>query len=64
MTTFDTITKKVPIKIKVTAKKNRPFEIVFIKDNIEVKEQGNIVEQARNAAVTKERLILQVEKLV
>ena len=63
MTTFDTITKKVPIKIKVTAKKNRPFEIVFIKDNIEVKEQGNIVEQARNAAVTKERLILQVEKL-
>lgn len=63
MTSFDTITKKVPIKIKVTAKKNRPFEIVFIKDNIEVKEQGNIVEQARNAAVTKERLILQVEKL-
>lgn len=63
MTTFDTITKKVPIKIKVIAKKNRPFEIVFIKDNIEVKEQGNIVEQARNAAVTKERLILQVEKL-
>lgn len=63
MTTFDTITKKVPIKIKVTAKKNRPFEIVFIKDNIEVKEQRNIVEQARNAAVTKERLILQVEKL-
>ncbi len=63
MTTFDTITKKVPIKIKVTAKKNRPFEIIFIKDNIEVKEQGNIVEQARNAAVTKERLILQVEKL-
>ena len=63
MTTFDTITKKVPIEIKVTAKKNRPFEIVFIKDNIEVKEQGNIVEQARNAAVTKERLILQVEKL-
>lgn len=63
MTSFDTITKKVPIKIKVTAKKNRPFEIVFIKDNIEVKEQGNIVEQARNAAVTKERLISQVEKL-
>lgn len=63
MTTFDTITKKVPIKIKVTAKKNRPFEIVFIKDNIEVKEQGNIVEQARNAVVTKERLISQVEKL-
>ena len=63
MTTFDTITKKVPIKIKVTAKKNKPLEVIFSKDDVEVKEQGNIVEQARNAAVTKERLISQVEKL-
>ena len=63
MTSFDTITRKVPIHIKVTAKKNKPLKVIFSKDDVEVKEQGNIVEQARNAAVTKERLILQVEKL-
>ena len=63
MTSFDTITRKVPINIKVTAKKNKPLEVIFSKDDVEVKEQGNIVEQARNAAVTKERLISQVEKL-
>ncbi len=63
MTSFDNITRKVPIHIKVMAKKNKPLEVIFSKDNIEVKEQGNIVAQARNAAVTKERLISQVEKL-
>lgn len=63
MTSFDTITRKVPIHIKVTAKKNKPLEVIFSKDDVEVKEQGNLVEQARNAAVTKERLISQVEKL-
>ena len=63
MTSFDTITRKVPIHIKVMAKKNKPLEVIFSKDDVEVKEQGNIVEQARNAAVTKERLISQVEKL-
>lgn len=63
MTSFDTITRKVPIHIKVTAKKNKPLKVIFSKDDVEVKEQGNIVEQARNAAVTKERLISQVEKL-
>lgn len=63
MTSFDTITRKVPIHIKVTAKKNKPLEVIFSKDDVEVKEQGNLVEQARNVAVTKERLISQVEKL-
>lgn len=63
MTSFDNITRKVPIHIKVMAKKNKPLEVIFSKDDVEVKEQGNIVEQARNAAVTKERLISQVEKL-
>ena len=63
MTSFDNITRKIPIHIKVMAKKNKPLEVIFSKDDVEVKEQGNIVEQARNAAVTKERLISQVEKL-
>ena len=57
MTSFDNITRKVPIHIKVMAKKNKPLEVIFSKDDVEV------IEQARNAAVTKERLILQVEKL-
>ena len=44
ITKFDNITKKVDIAIKVIAKINEPLEITFIKDNIVVREKGNIVE--------------------
>ncbi len=63
ITKFDNITKKVDIAIRVTARINEPLEITFIKDNIIVSEKGNIVERAKSAVVTKERLISQVEKL-
>lgn len=63
ITKFDNITKKVDIAIKVIAKINEPLEISFIKDNIIIKEKGNIVERANSAIVTKERIISQVKKL-
>lgn len=63
ITKFDNITKKVDIAIKVIAKINEPLEISFIKDNIIVSEKGNIVERAKNAIVTKERIISQVKRL-
>lgn len=63
VTKFSTITKKVDIAIKVIAKINEPLEISFIKDNIIVREKGNIVERAKSAIVTKERIISQVKKL-
>lgn len=63
ITTFESITKKVNISIKVMAKLNSPLEIVFIKDDIIVSEKGNVIEKARSAAITKERIINQVEKL-
>ena len=63
MTKFDNITRKVDIAIKVIAKINEPLEISFIKDNIIVREKGNIVERAKSAIVTKERIISQVKKL-
>lgn len=63
VTKFSTITKKVDIAIKVIAKINEPLEISFIKDNIIVSEKGNIVERAKSAIVTKERIISQVKRL-
>lgn len=63
ITKFDNITKKVDIAIKVIAKINEPLEISFIKDNIIIREKGNIVERAKSAIVTKERIISQVKKL-
>ena len=63
ITKFSTITKKVDIAIKVIAKINEPLEISFIKDNIIVSEKGNIVERAKSAIVTKERIISQVKRL-
>ena len=63
ITKFSTVTKKVDIAIKVIAKINEPLEISFIKDNIIVSEKGNIVERAKNAIVTKERIISQVKRL-
>lgn len=63
VTKFSTITKKVDIEIKVIAKINEPLEISFIKDNIIVREKGNIVERAKSAIVTKERMISQVKRL-
>lgn len=63
VTKFSTITKKVDIAIKVIAKINKPLEISFIKDNIIVSEKGNIVERAKSAIVTKERIISQVKRL-
>lgn len=63
VTKFSTITKKVDIAIKVIAKINEPLEISFIKDNIIIKEKGNIVERAKSAIVTKERIISQVKRL-
>ena len=63
MTKFDNITRKVDIAIKVIAKINEPLEISFIKDNIIVSEKGNIVERAKSAIVTKERIISQVKRL-
>lgn len=63
VTKFSTITKKVDIAIKVIAKINEPLEISFIKDNIIIREKGNIVERAKSAIVTKERIISQVKKL-
>lgn len=63
VTKFSTITKKVDIAIKVIAKINEPLEISFIKDNIIVSEKGNIVERAKSAIVTKERMISQVKRL-
>ena len=55
ITKFSTVTKKVDIAIKVIAKINEPLEITFIKDNI--------VERAKSAIVTKERIISQVKRL-
>lgn len=63
ITKFDNITKKVDIAIKVIAKINEPLEVTFIKDNIIIKEKGNIVERAKSAIVTKERIISQVKRL-
>ncbi len=63
ITKFDNITKKVDIAIRVTARINEPLEITFIKDNIIVSEKGNVVERAKSAVVTKERVISQVKKL-
>lgn len=63
ITKFDNITRKVDIAIKVIAKINEPLEISFIKDNIIVSEKGNIVERAKSAIVTKERIISQVKRL-
>lgn len=63
ITKFSTVTKKVDIAIKVIAKINEPLEISFIKDNIIIKEKGNIVERAKSAIVTKERIISQVKRL-
>ena len=63
ITKFDNITKKVDIATKVIAKINEPLEISFIKDNIIIREKGNIVERAKSAIVTKERIISQVKKL-
>ena len=63
ITKFSTITKKVDIAIKVIAKINEPLEISFIKDNIIIREKGNIVERAKSAIVTKERIISQVKRL-
>lgn len=63
ITKFDNITKKVDIATKVIAKINEPLEISFIKDNIIVSEKGNIVERAKSAIVTKERIISQVKRL-
>lgn len=63
VTKFSTITKKVDIAIKVIAKINEPLEISFIKDNIIISEKGNIVERAKSAIVTKERIISQVKRL-
>lgn len=63
ITKFDNITKKVDIAIKVIAKINEPLEISFIKDNIIVSEKGNIVERAKSAIVTRERIISQVKRL-
>ena len=63
ITKFDNITRKVDIAIKVIAKINEPLEISFIKDNIIVREKGNIVERAKSAIVTKERIISQVKRL-
>ena len=63
VTKFSTITKKVDIAIKVIAKINEPLEISFIKDNIIIKEKDNIVERAKSAIVTKERIISQVKRL-
>lgn len=63
ITKFSTVTKKVDIAIKVIAKINEPLEISFIKDNIIIKENGNIVERAKSAIVTKERIISQVKRL-
>ena len=63
ITKFDNITRKVDIAIKVIAKINEPLEITFIKDNIVVREKGNIVEKAKSAVVTKERIISQVKRL-
>lgn len=63
ITKFENITKKVNITIKVVAKINNPLEITFIKDNIIISEKGNIVERAKSAVVTKERIINQVKKL-
>ena len=63
VTKFSTVTKKVDIAIKVIAKINEPLEISFIKDNIIVSEKGNIVERAKSAIVTKERIISQVKRL-
>lgn len=63
VTKFSTVTKKVDIAIKVIAKINEPLEISFIKDNIIVSEKGNIVERAKSAIVTKERMISQVKRL-
>ena len=63
ITKFDNITRKVDIAIKVIAKINEPLEITFIKDNIIISEKGNIVERAKSAIVTKERIISQVKRL-
>ena len=63
ITKFDNITRKVDIAIKVIAKINEPLEISFIKDNIIIREKGNIVERAKSAIVTKERIISQVKRL-
>lgn len=63
ITKFDNITKKVDIATKVIAKINEPLEISFIKNNIIVREKGNIVERAKSAIVTKERIISQVKRL-
>lgn len=63
ITKFDNITRKVDIAIKVIAKINEPLEITFIKDNIVVREKGSIVEKAKSAVVTKERIISQVKRL-
>lgn len=63
ITKFDNITRKVDIAIKVIAKINEPLEISFIKDNIIVSEKGNIVERAKSAIVTKERIISQVKRI-
>lgn len=63
VTKFSAVTKKVDIVIKVIAKINEPLEISFIKDNIIVSEKGNIVERAKSAIVTKERIISQVKRL-
>ena len=63
VTKFDNITKRVAIFIKIVAKVNNPLEMTFIKDDIIVSEKGNNVERAKSAAITKERIISQVEKL-
>lgn len=63
VTKFDNFTKRIGIFIKIVAKVNNPLEITFIKDDIMVSEKGNNVERAKSAAITKERIISQVEKL-
>ena len=58
-----TITRKVPINITIKAKKYERFTLTFDDGTNQVTYTGDIVEKSLNNPLSKERLVLQIEKL-
>ncbi len=55
--------KKIPITIEVIAKKGKPFQVKIRDQKHTLELQGKIVQNAKNAPISKERIRIQIEKL-
>lgn len=55
--------KKIPISIKLIAKKNSKLKIIVSDNNIVVEKESSIVEEAKTAAISNDKIIEQLSKL-